>query len=138
MCTFNKTGTCNESEVDGKFEVVLPIWFATDSLENFAYMIDSVEIDLSDLESQVNIERVNILLEASNGLPVDIDLQVFFYDENYNPVDTLFNANATPIIRAGVINDEYRVTSSTSKNSIIEKLHKNKSESIAVNTLFSS
>lgn len=90
----------DDSKIDVDFEFVLPLWFAADS---FA-LEDTIDLDLADIEEDAEfIERVTISLEVFNGLPLDIDFQLYFLDENYNPVDTLFPDKARPIISAGQI-----------------------------------
>ena len=90
----------DDSEISIGFEVVLPMWFQADS---FA-LKDTIDLDLIDIEDDSDfIESVNVMLEVSNGLPLDIDFQIFFLDSVYNHVDTLFAENSRPIIGSGII-----------------------------------
>lgn len=90
----------DDSRIDVDFEFVLPLYFAADS---FA-LEDTIDLDLTDIEEDADfIERVTIALEVFNGLPLDIDFQLYFLDENYNPVDTLFSEDDRPIISAGQV-----------------------------------
>lgn len=91
----------DDSRIDVDFEFILPLYFAADS---FA-LEDTIDLDLTDIDEDADfIERVNIALEVLNGLPLDIDFQLYFLDENYNPVDTLFSDDDRPVISAGHIN----------------------------------
>lgn len=97
------TGSYNfvsdDSEIEVDFEFILPLWFKAD---NFA-LEDTIDLDLMDIDQDADfIEKVNILLEVSNGLPLEIDFQVYFLDSLYNPVDSLFDDAARPIIRSGI------------------------------------
>ncbi|HAF29812.1 MAG TPA: hypothetical protein DCG75_12270 [Bacteroidales bacterium] len=97
------TGSYNfvsdDSKIDVGFEFILPLWFKAD---NFA-LEDTIDLDLMDIDQDANfIEKVNILLEVSNGLPLEIDFQVYFLDSLYNPVDSLFDDASRPIIRSGI------------------------------------
>jgi hypothetical protein len=90
----------DDSRIDVDFEFVLPLYFAADS---FA-LEDTIDLDLTDIEEDADfIERVNIALEVFNGLPLDIDFQLYFLDENYDPVDTLFSDDDRPVISAGQV-----------------------------------
>jgi hypothetical protein len=89
----------DDSKIDVGFEFILPLWFKAD---NFA-LEDTIDLDLMDIDQDANfIEKVNILLEVSNGLPLEIDFQVYFLDSLYNPVDSLFDDASRPIIRSGI------------------------------------
>ncbi|HRW61916.1 MAG TPA: hypothetical protein P5132_00430 [Bacteroidales bacterium] len=106
----------DDGQIDVDFEFVLPLWFKADS---FA-LVDTIELDLVDIEDDASfIEKVNIMLEVSNGLALDIDFQLYFLDSLYNPVDTLFAEGSQPIIPAGIINAENEVTSPGIKTSLI-------------------
>jgi len=88
------------SLIDIGFEFVLPVWFKTN---DFALQ-DTIELDMGDLGDITDmIEQANILLTASNGLPIDIDLQVYFVDSLYAPVDTLFGIDQQPLIKSGIL-----------------------------------
>ena len=96
----------DDSQIDVNFEFILPMWFKADS---FA-LVDTIDLDLSNMEDNADIiEKVNLMLEVSNGLPLDIDFQLYFLDENYNAVDTLFAENFRPVISSGIVD----VTAST-------------------------
>lgn len=87
----------DESEISIDLELVLPLWFKADS---FA-LEDTMEIEF--FEDADYIEKVAIMLDISNGLPLDIDFQIYFLDSAYNHVDTLFSEGTTPIISSGII-----------------------------------
>jgi len=97
----------DDGRIDVDFEFSLPLYFKADS---FA-LVDTIELDLINIEEDANfIEKVNIMLEVSNGLALDIDFQLYFLDSLYNPVDTLFAEGSQPIIPAGIINTNNEVT----------------------------
>jgi len=88
------------SMMDIGFEFVLPVWFKTN---DFALQ-DTIELDLGDIGEDADmIKQANVLLTVSNGLPIDIDLQVYFVDSLYAPVDTLFGINQQPLIKSGIL-----------------------------------
>lgn len=108
----------DDSQIGVDFEFVLPMWFQADS---FA-LVDTIELDLIDIDEDVDfIENVNIMLEVFNGMPLDIDFQVFFVDSAYNHVDSLFNSNSQPVIKSALINEATGdVISSSEKTSLVE------------------
>ncbi len=92
----------DDSQIDVDFEFILPLWFQADS---FA-LEDTIDLDLADIDEDADIiERVNFKLEVANGMPLDIDFQVYFVDENYNHVDSMFSENSQPVIGSAIINE---------------------------------
>lgn len=90
------------SKMDVGFEFVLPLWFKADS---FAFE-DTIDMNLEEIEEEGDIiDRVSVMLEVSNGLPLDIDFQIYFVDENYNHVDTLFANEVRPVISHAIIDE---------------------------------
>lgn len=87
----------DESEVNIGLELILPLWFSADS---FA-LVDTM--DITFFEDADYIDKVSIVLEVSNGLPLEIDFQVFFLDSAYNLVDSLFSEEYTPVISSATI-----------------------------------
>ena len=109
----------DDSKIDVNFEFILPLWFKAD---NFA-LTDTLEDILKAgwHEDADIIEQINIMLEVSNGMPLDIDFQITFMDSIYNPVDTLFAEGSQPIISAANIDPAtYEVTSTSIKTSLIQ------------------
>ncbi|MDY6800313.1 MAG: hypothetical protein SVU94_03705 [Bacteroidota bacterium] len=106
-----------ESKIEVDLEFVLPLWFKANNIA----LQDTIEMDLSGINEDAEmIEKINLVLQVFNGLPVDIDFQIYFMDELYNPVDTLFDQGSQPIIAGGQINTEYKVTDPTRKVSVVE------------------
>ncbi|MFC2151539.1 hypothetical protein ACFLSE_03355 [Bacteroidota bacterium] len=108
----------DDSRIDIDFEFILPLWFQADS---FA-LEDTIDLDLINIEEDADfIERVSIMLEVSNGLPLEIDFQLYFLDSLYNPVDSLFDENARPIISSGIIDPvSHAVISPGIKTSLVQ------------------
>ncbi len=121
---------CDDSRIDIDFEFILPLWFKADS---FA-LVDTIELDLMNVDEDADfIERVNIMLEVSNGLPLDIDFQLYFLDSVYNHVDTLFAENSRPIISSGILDPaDNTVIAPGIKTSLVEYTNE---EIAALNTV---
>lgn len=107
------------SKINVNFEVVLPLWFKAD---NFAFSDTLKDIFGEGWSEDADIiDQINIMLEVSNGMPIDIDFQVTFMDSLYNPVDTLFTDGSQPVISAANINQTtYEVLSESIKTSLIQ------------------
>jgi hypothetical protein len=78
----------DSSNLKVDFEVVLPIWinakgFYIDETEPFDFMENFGE------DSDI-IDYLKLTMDASNGLPTAIDMQLYFQDENYNTIDSMF------------------------------------------------
>lgn len=93
----------DNSSIDVNFRFLLPMQFTSD----LAY-VDTVDVDLSDIPDEVElIERLELELEVTNGLPTDIDFQLVFVDSLYNEVDSLFVEGDQPIIPSGETELDY-------------------------------
>jgi len=108
-----------ESKIEVDLEIILPLWFKANNIA----LQDTIEMDLSGINEDAEIiEKINLVLQVFNGLPVDIDFQIYFMDELYHPVDTLFDPGTQPIIAAGQLDSEYKVSTPTQKVSVVEYL----------------
>jgi len=106
-----------ESKIEVDLEFILPLWFKANNIA----LEDTIEMDLSDINEDAEmIEKINFVLQVFNGLPVDIDFQLYFLDESYLPVDTLFDPGTQPVIVAGQLDSDYKVTDPTKKISVVE------------------
>jgi len=76
---------------------------------------DTVEVELDDFES---LDSVELKLVAENTLPLAIDIQILFRDENGNTTEMLTD-NDLRLIEAAPVDDEGMVTGSTDKTSFV-------------------
>lgn len=107
----------DDSEIGVEFEMTLPMYFTADS---FA-LEETIDLNLLTIEEDAEaIEKVTIVLEVSNGLPIDIDFQLYFLDESYNIIDTLFSDKDLPVIEAAMLDTDNSVLAPRVKVSIIE------------------
>jgi hypothetical protein len=109
----------DDSKVDISLEFLLPLEFEADS---FAFA-DTIEDILDDgwYDDADIIDQINIMLEVTNGMPLEIDFQVIFMDSLYNAVDSLFADGEEIIIPAAIVDPvTYDVTSSNVKTSLIQ------------------
>lgn len=90
--------------VKGKLILKMPFRFAADNL----LLVDTQDISLNELTNLDPIGPLTLTLVASNGFPVDFDLQLFTLDENKNVTDSILIPGN--ISRANV-DAQYKVTS---------------------------
>lgn len=108
-----------DSRIDVDLEFILPLWFKANNIA----LQDTIELNFQNISEDADmIEKLSIVLQVFNGLPLAIDFQVFFMDEMYNHVDTLFDDDSQPIIAAGQLDSEQKVNFPTKKVSVIEYL----------------
>lgn len=103
----------DSSKVKIEMDIELPLDMRTTMLE----FRDTLEMDLSDIGD--NADKIkSLLLHSSfeNGMPIDLNLQVILADENYNPIDTLFSPQNQPVVKSGVLDQQGKVTSPTTKD----------------------
>jgi hypothetical protein len=77
--------------------------------------------EYSDLDT-ADIEFVEFKLVTENNTPIDINLQVYFQDENGNNIDSLFLPEQQPIMKSApvsVVNGERIATGTERKESFI-------------------
>ncbi len=76
------------SDLSVDFEVVLPIWINADGFS----MEDTIDFDFEkEVGSDVDmIDYFRLTLDAKNGIPMQVNMQVYFADENYHVIDSLF------------------------------------------------
>jgi len=104
----------DESEINVGFEFILPLYFKAD---HYA-LTDTMEFDL--FQDADMIEKITLMLEVTNGLPIDIDFQIIFMDSLYNTVDSLFEGTFQPVIPSASLNDDDSVKDPGIKTSLIE------------------
>jgi hypothetical protein len=82
----------SQSELDVQFEAEMPIY---GSVANFR-LTDTTEVNLDDLleatDDAAEVEELNVRLIVDNGLPLDAGTQIIFVDDQFNPIDSLFEA----------------------------------------------
>ncbi len=93
----------DSSAMSVDFEMVLPMDLRA---EDFS-LEDTVEFDLSDIpdeEDDVEIKSLQIRMETQNGMPVEINMQVFLTDSSYHVIDSLFTSRN--VLPSGIDLDE--------------------------------
>jgi hypothetical protein len=103
-----------ESEINIGFEFILPLYFKADDYA----LTDTMEFDL--FQDADMIEKITLMLEVTNGLPIDIDFQIIFMDSLYNTVDSLFEGTYQPVIPSASLNADDSVNEPGIKTSLIE------------------
>jgi hypothetical protein len=82
---------------------------------------DTTEVDLSDLQGDYNpIERVLVRIDIQNGFPIEAYGQVYFTDENYVILDSLFYTNEERLLAAAQVDANGRVLDFSRKVTEIE------------------
>ncbi|MCB9014074.1 MAG: hypothetical protein H6539_08555 [Bacteroidales bacterium] len=95
----------DSSIMDMGFQVILPLWLKA---EGFS-LEDSLDFDFeeqfgNDLDM---IEYFRLTLDAENGIPMETNLQVYFYDTGYTTLlDSLFKDDTVLLDPATVGSDE--------------------------------
>ncbi len=79
------------SRIDVDYEVVVPLWLSASGLSFEEDSLDfDFEEDFGDVSDHIN--SLTFRVEVDNWLPLDVDLQVYFLDELYTLVDSLFDS----------------------------------------------
>ena len=99
-------------------EAVIPMHLRIEDV----VLTDTFEFDLSDDDSDFGPENINsmyIQLDTENGLPIDLELQVYFVDSNWVRVDSLFDSTNRNILPSGVLDTDGRVIYRTVSSTLI-------------------
>jgi hypothetical protein len=70
-------------------ELSLPLELSLSNIQ----LTDTIEFDLGEDIDSALVESVKINLSTNNGFPLGIDAQIYFVDENYAVLDSLFDNN---------------------------------------------
>ena len=89
-------------------ETVIPIQLQAKDV----ILQDTFDFSLSDGESDFdaeNIKSLYIKLDTENGMPIDLDIQVYFVDNNWNILDSLFDDTNRNVLPSGILDENGRV-----------------------------
>ncbi len=103
------------SMVTGKMIFSLPIWLRS---PGFGFT-DTMDFDLSNMNNnnddnnnddeenntKVTLNSMLFRIISYNQMPIDMELQVYFVDENYNILDSLYKTGDKYILRSGNIDE---------------------------------
>lgn len=107
----------HDSEIEVEVVMELPMW---GYIYNW-HARDTTEVDLSDLQGDYNpIERVLVRIDIQNGFPIEAYGQVYFTDENYVILDSLFYTNEERLLAAAQVDANGRVLDFSRKITEIE------------------
>ncbi|MDD3859117.1 MAG: hypothetical protein PHW83_02880 [Bacteroidales bacterium] len=106
-----------DSEIAVEVVMELPLW---GYIYNFN-MRDTMEIDVDDLFNEYNpITRALVRLDIKNGLPVEVFGQVYFADQYYNILDSIFYTYQERLLSAAEVDENGRVIDFSRKVTKIE------------------
>ncbi len=91
----SKNFLTNNSLIKSSIHMNIPLWFKTtkyhrrDTLQ-FNYNLD-LEAGADSVNLSNKLKKASIYFDFNNGMPFDINLQVYFTDKEYIPIDSLYN-----------------------------------------------
>lgn len=107
----------DKSLIEVEVSVELPLW---GYIYNFN-MRDTLEADLRDLFRDNNpVKRALLRIDIQNGFPVEAYSQVYFLDQNYVILDSLFHSNNERLLTAANVDNNGRVLDFSRKVTKIE------------------
>jgi hypothetical protein len=106
-----------DSRIDVEVVMELPLW---GYVYNFN-ATDTTEVDVSDLFNDYNpLKRALIRIDIQNGFPIEAFGQVYFVDENYQILDSLFYTYQERLLAAADVDADGRVLEFSRKITKIE------------------
>jgi len=106
-------------------EVDIPFDF---ELANF-YLRDTMDynFDLSSDSSTMTIDSSSIFIYFTNGFPIEFDVQLYFADENYKILDSVFYPNRMIVNCGKIVEGKIDQVTGVSKELVTLKFDKNRS-----------
>lgn len=103
------------SEIDFDLEVDIPLWGTASDFS----VKQEVPFELS-LDSMIEVNNITMKLYTENGFPVDLGIQLYFYDTTTNTLlDSLFNGTGL-ILDGGVPGSDGVVKTASINTNIVE------------------
>ena len=98
------------SKMSVNLEVLVPLHLKIEDV----VLTDTFEFEFPDSIGETpveteNLEFVYVQLDTRNGLPLDIDLQVYFVDSAWDVLDSLFDDTNRNILPSGILDASGRV-----------------------------
>jgi hypothetical protein len=92
------------SSIESKLRFELPIWFRSPGFGT----TDTMDFDMfsnDNKDQTTEIESMLFRIVSDNGMPFDMNLQVYFADEKYKKLDSLFNqpGQSSLVVQAGKV-----------------------------------
>lgn len=107
----------DDSKFRADIEVELPLWGYIDRFHG----TDTIDFNMEEeFEDPGIIERLLIRINIDNGLPIFIESQAYFLNENYIIIDSVIQADDIRIIESAVIDNNGQVISKTNKTIDLE------------------
>jgi hypothetical protein len=98
----------DSSKASVDFEIVLPMDLRAEDFE----VEDTVDFDLSEIPDEnddVEIKSFLIRMETTNGMPVEINMQVVLVDTFYNVLDSLFTEETKNVLPSALVDENGKV-----------------------------
>ena len=113
----NQNFVTDSSDLKVGFEVVLPIWI---NAQGFS-LEDTLDFDFEDqFGSDVDIIRyLRLTLDATNGIPMRVNMQMYFADSAYQVIDSLFHDDDL-LLAGALLNSEDKVSEPVANSKAIE------------------
>jgi hypothetical protein len=101
------------------YEVVLPMNLRAEDFE----LEDTVNFDLSDIPDEnddFEIKSLQIRMETTNGMPVEINMQVVLVDTFYNVLDSLFTEETKNVLPSALVDENGKVLAPSQNEILID------------------
>jgi hypothetical protein len=107
----------DNSKFRADVEIELPIWGYIDRFHG----IDTIDLDIAEeFDDPEVIKRLLIRLNIDNGLPIFVEAQAYFLDENYAIIDSVIQVDDIRLIESAEIDNDGKVISKTFKTIDLE------------------
>lgn len=104
------------SQIDMDMEVELPMW----GRASFFILQDTTDLDMEEIYGDLDvIEYLKLRINVDNGMPGEVEFQIYFTDSNFVIQDSVFNPQTMQVVPSGVLDGSGKVVQSTYKRTEI-------------------
>ncbi|MDD2635431.1 MAG: hypothetical protein PHW82_08025 [Bacteroidales bacterium] len=107
----------DDSQIEVEVIMELPLW----GYINKWHLRDTAKVDLSDIQNEYNpVKRLLVRIDIQNGFPIEALGQIYFTDDNYQILDSLFYTFDEKLLTAAQVDASGRVLDFSRKITKIE------------------
>lgn len=98
-----------DNRIAGNVEFIIPLWLRTQAYHRYDTIHEFDLIESISEDQLAYLDSANLYLIFTNSFPFELFVQIYFADDNYNNVDSLF-AEQQQFLASGELDSEDKVT----------------------------
>ena len=108
----NDNFVLDTSKFDVNLKIELPIW----GRAKYFVLQDTFDLDMSNFYQDIDsLEWMLFRINADNAMPLEVGIQIYFVDQEFSIIDSLYDNGQMNILESGVIDGSGKVVQPTNK-----------------------